>query len=274
MPAVDTCHHQNDPPQDDYRLTRAERAEQTASLLSELAHTHSPDDARRLRERVILVNRRVADAVAARYDNRGVPREDLKQVAYEALTKAVDRFDPALRNDFLTYAVPTIRGELQRYFRDRGWTVRPPRRVQETQWRASQVTDLLEHRLGREPNAGEVAEEVGVTVKQYNDAMAASGCFNPVSLDAPTGHGDLSSIGDLLCGSEPHGQYDTVEAKATITPAMLRLPVRDRRILYLRFFEDQTQEQIGRDLGVTQMQVSRLLARILATLRTELQEPA
>ena len=115
----------------DCGLSRTQRAEQTARLLNEAHHTDDPEEAEALRARVVLINRGVAEAVARRYRQRGLAQEDLDQVAYEGLTKAVARFDPALRNDLLTFAVPTIRGELQRYFRDQGWTVRPPRRIQE-----------------------------------------------------------------------------------------------------------------------------------------------
>ncbi|MDO9352275.1 MAG: sigma-70 family RNA polymerase sigma factor, partial [Solirubrobacteraceae bacterium] len=127
----------------DRGLTRAERSEQTAALLTESVTCGDPAERERILERVVLINRGVAEAVASRYRSRGVPQDDLVQAAYEGLTKAVHRFDPLLRNDLLTYAVPTIRGELQRYFRDQGWVVRPPRRVQELQWRVNQTIDRL-----------------------------------------------------------------------------------------------------------------------------------
>jgi RNA polymerase sigma-B factor len=254
----------------DCGLTRAERAEQTAALLHAAHHTDDPVESRELLERVVLINRGVAESVAARFRNRGVPQDDLRQVAYEGLTKAVTRFDPTLRNDLLTYAVPTIRGELQRHFRDQGWTVRPPRRIQELQWRVSQVVERLTQDLGHEPSETEVADELGVPVAEYRETIAAFGCFQPASLDQPTGLESGTSVGDLLPDEDSVGASS--EARMILAPVVRRLPERDRRILYLRFFEDLTQEEIGEDLGVTQMQVSRLLSRILGDLRDDLKK--
>ena len=254
----------------DCGLTRAERAELTAELLREVSASTDADRTAELREQVIVINRGVAEAVAARYRNRGVPLEDLQQVACEGLTKAVMRFDPTLRNDLLTYAVPTIRGELQRYFRDQGWTVRPPRRLQELQWQVTQATDSLVHDLGREPEGDEVAEVLGVSTEEYQEAMEAFGCFQPSSLDQPATTESMTSVGEMI--AEDDRDVAASEARVTLAPVVRRLPERDRRILYLRFVEDLTQEQIGEDLGVTQMQVSRLLTRILGTLRHELEE--
>ena len=254
----------------DCGLTRAERAELTAELLREVSASTDADRTAELREQVIVINRGVAEAVAARYRNRGVPLEDLQQVACEGLTKAVMRFDPTLRNDLLTYAVPTIRGELQRYFRDQGWTVRPPRRLQELQWQVTQATDSLVHDLGREPEGDEVAEVLGVSTEEYQEAMEAFGFFQPSSLDQPATTESMTSVGEMI--AEDDRDVAASEARVTLAPVVRRLPERDRRILYLRFVEDLTQEQIGEDLGVTQMQVSRLLTRILGTLRHELEE--
>jgi RNA polymerase sigma-B factor len=254
----------------DCGLSRAERAELTGQLLAEAHACSDPSEARRLREQVVLINRGVAESVAARFRNRGVAQEDLVQVAYEGLTKAVHRFDPTLRNDLLTYAVPTIRGELQRYFRDQGWMVRPPRRIQETQWLLNLAVDRLSHQLGREPGEEEIARELGVGIHEYRETVEAFGCFQPTSLDQPAGRESETSVGDLLALEDGDGTAS--EARVMLAPVVRRLPERDRRILYLRFFEDLTQEEIGRDLGVTQMQVSRLLTRILGTLREDLQE--
>ena len=251
----------------DCGLSRAERAEQTALLLQAVAETDDADEAERLRARVVLINRGIADAVARRYRHRGVPLEDLVQVAYEGLIKAVARFDPSLRNDLLTFAVPTIRGEVQRYFRDQGWMVRPTRRVQEVQGRAQAAARELEQANGREPSDEEIAARIGVPDAEYREAMAAQGCFQPVSLDLPVGS-DSASLGDILAGPQ---NGSASEARLVLAPVVRQLPERDRRILYLRFFEDLTQAEIGEDLGVTQMQVSRLLTRILGNLREELE---
>lgn len=253
----------------DCGLTRTERSEQTGTLLRVAHETSDPDEAEALRARVVLINRGVAEAVARRYRQRGLPQDDLNQVAYEGLTKAVTRFDPSLRNDLLTFAVPTIRGELQRYFRDQGWTVRPPRRIQEVQSHANAVVRALEQDLGREPTGEEVAGELDIPVEEYDEAMAALGCFQPTSLDLPVG-AESATLGDLLPDTDE--DHDASDARLMLEPVVRRLSERDRRILYLRFFEDLTQAEIGDDLGVTQMQVSRLLARILGDMRHELDQ--
>lgn len=254
----------------DRGLSRTERSARTAELLSAVAECRDACEEQRLRDEVILINRGVAEAVASRYVGRGVARDDLHQVAYEGLTKAVTRFDPATRNDLLTYAVPTIRGELLRYFRDHGWTVRPPRRIQELQWRVNQAIEELEHRLGREPVESEVVASLGISVEEYRDAIEAFGCFSPTSLDQPvTQDASSASLGDLL--PDDDHTLAASEARVVLAPVVRRLSERDRRILHLRFYSDMTQEQIGDDLGVTQTQVSRLLNHILGELRLELE---
>jgi RNA polymerase sigma-B factor len=246
--------------------TRQQRSERTAELLDR-ARAADQDTRRRLLEEVVLINRGVAEAVASRYRGRGIAQDDLIQVAYEGLTKAVMRFDADLRNDLLTYAVPTIRGELQRYFRDHGWTVRPPRRVQELQWRVNHAIEDLGQALGREPNDAELVAHLGIEDQEYREAIEAFGCFQPTSLDLPIGQESPTTLGALI---PDHDQgRAAADARVTLAPVVRRLSERDRRIIYLRFFEDRTQEEIGLDLGVTQMQVSRLLTRILKNLRAE-----
>lgn len=265
---VDLADDALEDPQRDAHLPRAERSRLTQQLLDRAHATSDPQERAAVCERVVLLNRRVAEAVAARYRGRGVPQEDLDQAAYEGLTKAVGKFDPSLRNDLLTYAVPTIRGEIQRYFRDQSWMVRPPRRVQELQWRVNQTIDRMAQELGREPADEEVRRELEISEEDYQEAMVGFGCFQPPSLDQPLADQSSLTLGDAL----PDDGYsdEVVEARTILAPLVRRLPERDRRILYLRFFEDQTQQEIGEDLGVTQMQVSRLLARILKDLRSEI----
>ena len=251
----------------DRGLTRQERSERTAELLEAAAQAKDDDERRRILEQVVLINRGVAEAVASRYRSRGVVQDDLVQVAYEGLTKAVMRFDPELRNDLLTYAVPTIRGELQRYFRDQGWTVRPPRRVQELQWRVNHALEDLNQQLGREPSDQEVMDHLDIDYDEFREAIEAFGCFQPTSLDMPVGSDSPTTLGELIADDDREAAAS--EARVRLAPVVRHLSERDRRILYLRFFEDRTQEEIGADLGVTQMQVSRLLSRILKNLRDE-----
>jgi len=253
-------------PYDEAALSRAERAELTARLLRAAWQCDDPDEAADLRGEVVLLNRGVAESVALRYRNRGVAQDDLNQVAYEGLTKAVLRFDPTRRKDLLSFAVPTIRGGIQRYFRDHGWVVRPPRRIQEQQWQASQLIEDLGHELGAEPSAEDMAGALGISLEEYLETVSAFGCFQPSSLDHPLASG--TTIADMLVADERDGE--AAEARVELAPVVRSLSERDRLVLYLRYFEDRTQEEIGEYLGVTQMQVSRLLTRILATLRDEL----
>lgn len=255
-------------PDGDRGMTRLQRAQTTEELLDRAQHADDEDHRRELLDDVVLVNRGVAEAVAARYRRRGVPLEDLQQAAYEGLIKAVYRFDPNRRKDLLSYAVPTIRGELQRHFRDQGWTVRPPRRVQELQWRVNRCVEDLTHELGHEPSDQQVRERLDLSSAEYDEALVAFGCFTPASLDQPLGQDTSATVGDLIPDEtgEPSG-LEAAEARTALAPVLKELPERDKRILYLRFFEDRTQEEIGADLGVTQMQVSRLLSRILRDLR-------
>ena len=251
----------------DRNLSRTERSERTAELLDRAHRTTDADERQELLAQVILINRRVAEAVATRYRGRGVSDEDLCQTAYEGLIKAVHRFDPTHERDLLAYAVPTIRGELQRHFRDHGWTVRPPRRIQELQARINQTSEALSHDLGREPTTDELLAELGISEKEYDEAVLAFGCFQPSSLDQPVTGTSAATVGELI--EDEDRDRDASEARVRLAPVVRSLSPRDKRILYLRFFEDRTQEEIGNDLGVTQMQVSRLLTRILGQLREQ-----
>lgn len=228
----------------------------------------APDEelAAAARDRVVRLNMGVARSIAATMRGRSVDEDDLQQVAYVGLIAAAARFDPAASDDFLTFAVPTIRGHLQRHFRDHGWVVRPPRAVQEVQTRVIAVRDGLVHD-GRGPTAAEIADAADLDVEQVLEALAAEGCFRPTSLDRPVGEDGEIALGDLL---PDHQSQDDADARAALGPVVRRLAPRDRRILGMRFFEDRTQQEIGDALGITQMQVSRLLTRILRDLRRDL----
>jgi RNA polymerase sigma-B factor len=247
------------------------REERDARSLELLAASRRTDDEAlkaRLLDEVVLLNRGVAEAVANRYRNRGAAQEDLEQAALEGLVKAVHRFNPEIRPDLLTYAVPTIRGEVQRWFRDEGWMVRPPRRIQDLQWRIGRSIERLAQELGREPTDAEVGADLDVPASDIGEASRAYGSFAPTSLDQSVSPDGATTFGDLVAGSDP--DHGPVEARMVLSPALRRLPERDRRILYLRFVEEQSQTEIGAEMGVTQMQVSRLLSRILRDLRSEI----
>ena len=249
-------------------LTRAERSRRTGELMRQ---AHATQDERRrseLLDEVILLNRCVAEAIANRYRGRGVSEEDLHQSAFEGLVKAVHKFDPTIRPDLLTYAVPTIRGEVQRWFRDQSWMVRPPRRLQELQWRVSRSIESLSQELGRQPSDAELSEHVGCSTDELDETIQSFGCFQPASIDKPVGSGTGTTLADVL--KDEDDERSSIEAQAILRPVLRRLPERDRRILFLRFFEDQSQKEIGAELGVTQMQVSRLLARILRDVHAQI----
>lgn len=251
----------------DETVSESDRSEITARLLQQLADTDDETEQKRLRDEVVVLNMGVARAIALRYRGRGISEEDLLQASYVGLVKAAQGYDPSFERDFLSYAVPTVSGEVKRYFRDFGWTVRPPRRIQELQGQISRVSAELSQSLGRSPRPSEVAEYLDLDVDSVIEALAADGAFTPASLDVPVGEDGSSSLGEMLGADD--ADMGRAEARILLGPAVRGLKPRDRRILELRFFHGWTQEQIAKDIGVTQMQVSRLLSRILSDLRAQ-----
>jgi RNA polymerase sigma-B factor len=250
---------------------RALREAATRELLE--ARARSTDDAERQRllEQVVELNLEIARGIAQRFRGRGVEDDDLEQVACLGLMKAVRgyRIDDGV--PFIGYAVPTIRGEVKRYFRDCSWTVRIPRRLQELQGRIANVLPQLEQELGREPTLDEVAAAIGVEVAEVLQAEGARGCFTVLSLDRPASRDDNDLVlADVIAATEDP-QLHQFEATEMLSPLIAELDPRDREILELRFVENWKQADIGERLGISQMQVSRLLTRILAGLRDHLQ---
>lgn len=243
------------------RRGRDERRSHTNRLLAQ-AHGATPAERARLIDEVIVENIPVAKSIAGRYRGRGVAIDDLEQVACLALVGAARRYDPDKADDFLTFAVPTIQGEVKRYFRDHGWMVRPTRAVQETQ---SLINRELAHADGREQTPAELAVRLGIPQDAVDAAFQAQGCFSPVSLDQQLLGGDAES--DRLVADGTVAEYEAAEARVLLGTLTRQLKPRDRLILYLRFVEGLTQAEIGEELGVTQMQVSRLLSRVLRELR-------
>jgi RNA polymerase sigma-B factor len=245
------------------------RAEQTTLLLRFAAEAATPEARARFQERAVEINMPVAAQIAQRYRGRGVASEDLEQVAYLALVKAAQRYEYADDRDFLSFAVPTIRGEVQRYFRDLGWAIRPTRTIQTAQTRIRQAEGDLWQSLGRSPRPTEIAEFLDLPLDTVIEALSANGCFSPSSLDAPLGE-DRSPVSDSL-GSEDE-EFGTVDSRLVLRPLLAQLTDRERLMIELRFFHQATQAQIGEALGITQMQVSRLLSALMARLQTELLE--
>ncbi len=220
---------------------------------------------RSIRDELIEAHLRLAEHLARRFNNRGVPLEDLVQVASLGLVKAVERFEPERGLEFSTFATPTIVGELKRHFRDKGWAVRVPRRVQELHLRLGAVVSVLSQEHGRSPTIGEIAQAAAVSEEEVLEAIEAGHAYRFTSLDAPTGNDDEGALSAQL-GEEDQGLIDS-EHRVTLSPLIAEFPRRERLILHLRFFEGLTQSEIATRLGISQMHVSRLLARSLAQLR-------
>jgi RNA polymerase sigma-B factor len=244
-----------------------DRAERTHDLLIR-AVSADEVERERLHEEVVLLNVEVAESIVMRYRNRGVPVEDLVQVACLGLVKAVHGFDASKSDNFLSYAVPTILGEVKRFFRDNAWVVRPPRRIQELQAEISAASARLMQDTGRPPTPKEIADDLDLEVAVVSEALTADGCFAPSSLDRPAADDAGASLSDVLGDADPG--FERAEAVVALRPLCQQLSERDRRIVYLRFFHEWTQARIAEEFGVTQMQVSRLLTRILKQLRAQL----
>jgi len=226
----------------------------------------------RLIDEVVLVNISVAHSIAARYRGRGIPTEDLEQVACAALVRAARQYDGGHERDFLAYAVPSIRGEVRRHFRDQGWTVRPPRRLQELRLRVLDERDRQRGEGVAKPTDATVAAALGVPEDDVRESLATDGCFSPTSLDQRVGEDAGLTIGDLIADPADGHDYAAVEARVVLQPVMRRLKPRDRRLLRMRFEEELTQREIAETFGVTQTQVSRLLQRVLRDLRSALDQ--
>jgi RNA polymerase sigma-B factor len=210
-----------------------------------------------------------AEAQARRQYRHGVPLDDLTQVAYEALVRALQRFDPELRKPFLAFAKPTIVGSLRRHFRDVGWAIRVPRRVHELASPTRDAIELLTHDLGRTPTPGEIADFLGVDEAEVLDARTAEEARTTASLDAPDpGHGLPA---DQVVGSIDRG-FVGIENRTALLQSLSRLSDDDRDLLQMYFVEEQTQAQIATVLGCSQMQVSRLLRKSVRRLRRHMLE--
>jgi RNA polymerase sigma-B factor len=210
----------------------------------------------------------LAISLAGRFAGRGEERDDLNQVALLGLTRAIDRFDPDRGIELTTFAAITILGDLKRHFRDQSWMVRPPRRVHDLYLRAQRALDELTQLLGRSPTVAELAQDLEVTIEDVVEAMEAGGLRHLRSIDAPAG-GDGDDGGSDLDRRFGHEDEDLARAdgRAMLPALMNRLPEREREMVRLRFLEGMSQSEIAKRMGVSQMQVSRLLARTLADLR-------
>lgn len=241
--------------------------EHLAPLFDDMAGLEQ-DDPRRgeLRDRLVTGYLPVAEHIARRFGHRGESGEDLVQVATVGLINAVDRFDPTRGSDFLSFAVPTVMGEIRRYFRDSSWSVRVPRRLKELHLAITTAGNDLSQQLGRAPAPSEIASRLGLTRDEVYEGLEAGNAYHSVSLDDMlTQDSDSTSLGDML--GERDAGLEGVENHESLLPLVRELPERERTILLLRFFGNLTQTQIAEKIGISQMHVSRLLARTLQRLR-------
>jgi RNA polymerase sigma-B factor len=246
------------------RLT-AER-NRARAMFEQLASLAEDDPRRaRLRDELVEAHLPLVEYLARRFRNRGEPLDDLVQVATIGLIKSVDRFDLERGVEFSTYATPTVVGEIKRHFRDKGWAIRVPRRLQELKLSLTKATSELSQKNGRAPTVAELAAHLGMSEEDILEGLESANAYSAVSLDAPDGGDDSPAVADSL------GMVDEalegVEYRESLKPLLEQLPAREKKILMLRFFRGMTQSQIAQELGISQMHVSRLLARTLAQLR-------
>ena len=226
---------------------------------------------RDLRNELVEEHIGFADFLARRFSNRGEPNDDLRQVAFVGLVKAVERFEPDRGVTFASFAVPTITGEIKRHFRDRTWSVRVPRNLQELTLEIERARNDLGHALGRSPTVSEIAAELDVSDEAVLEGLEAATMYRSGSLDAPVAGAEGRTVGDFVPAAED--DHADTENRAFVRALLASLPVRERRIVYLRYFEGLTQSEIADRMGISQMHVSRLLARSLDELAQAAQEP-
>jgi RNA polymerase sigma-B factor len=225
----------------------------------------------RQRERIVARCLPLADHVARHFGRRGEGLDDLTQVARVGLMNAINRFDASKGPSFIGFAIPTMMGEVRRYFRDHTWGMRVPRRLRELHVQISRTTTDLAQKLGRAPTASELSRELGVTREEIVECLVAGEAYQLESLDAPIGSSDSGRgrfVADEVGSVDP--EFDLIADRESMRGLVSALPQREREVLYMRFFESMTQSQIAQRMGCSQMQVSRILASTLQTLRDQL----
>ncbi|MFG1608620.1 SigB/SigF/SigG family RNA polymerase sigma factor [Actinoplanes sp. NPDC049265] len=244
----------------------AEHAGELIAALAALPPGHPSRPA--LRERTIEAWVPMARRLAGRYGGRGEPGDDLGQVAIVGLIKAVDRYEPGRGVEFAGFAIPTILGELRRHFRDRTWSIKVPRRLQELRLAITAANNDLTNSLGRSPTVADVAAHLEVTEEEVLEGLEGANAYQATSLSTPVTAAGGSELSETL-GQIDHG-YELAEARVALVPALAALSEREQRIIALRFYGNRTQQEIAEQIGVSQMHVSRLLTRALAKMRRQL----
>ena len=251
--------------------------EELRALHRRYRETTDPAEKERIREQLVNAYHDFVYFLARKFQNRGEPLEDVVQVAFLGLLMAIERFDPDRGLEFSTFATPTVVGEIKRYFRDKSWTVRIPRRLQELNQRSRQASERLQATLGRRPSVAELADELGVSQEEVLEAYEAVPAQRTVPLDAPAesargGDSDGLTLSERLGGADEN--LDRVELHDLLDSAMAHLNERERKIMYLRFVEELPQSEVAKRLGISQMHVSRLQRAAVEHLRRAMPEVA
>lgn len=222
------------------------------------------------REKLVMSHLNLVRFIANKFKNRGEPIDDLIQVGYLGLLKAIDRFDPSRGLEFTTFATPTIMGEIKRHFRDKGWSVRVPRRLQELSAKVNQATDTLTSQLQRSPTIAEIADYLDATVDEVLEAMESSSAYSSVSLEAPSGadDDDIPSVIDRYATEDSDLAF--TDDRIIIEEALASFSPRERDVIEMRFLKGMTQIEIAEKLGISQVQVSRLLRRTLKKIQDKI----
>lgn len=252
------------------RLSFAERDHETAQLFEKLQQSSSAEESEQIVEHIVHLYLDLCTTMAGRYEGRGIEHDDLVQVARLALVKAVRRYEPGHAPSFAAYAVPTISGELKRWFRDRGWVVRPPRRLQELRVNLQSIRAQLEQELGATPSDAELAAAVGVSVEDVREVASAATGFRPLSLDCSPADDERPGLSAFLAAQDE--EMEAADDRVCLSEALTELDDDERELLLMRYVEGMTQREIGEARGVSQMQVSRTLRRITVRLHDQLVE--
>jgi RNA polymerase sigma-B factor len=241
--------------------------DEVRDVFASYTQAKTDEDRAKYREKLVHQHIGLVEFLARRFRNRGEPLDDLVQVGTIGLLKAIDRFDLEREVEFSTYATPTIVGELKRHFRDKGWALRVPRRLQELHLELTKVVGELGQELGRSPTVAEIAKAADISEETVIEGLEIADAYNLQSLDAPLDAEDSGSTSFAEQLGAEDEQLETLENRASLAPEMAKLPEREQRILYLRFYKGMTQSEIADKLGISQMHVSRLLSRTLSRLR-------
>ena len=222
------------------------------------------------REKLVMSHLNLVRFIANKFKNRGEPIDDLIQVGYLGLLKAIDRFDPSRGLEFTTFATPTIMGEIKRHFRDKGWSVRVPRRLQELSAKVNQATDSLPSQLQRSPTIAEIADYLDATVDEVLEAMESSSAYSSVSLEAPSGADDDDTPSVIDRYATEDSDLAFTDDRIIIEEALASFSPRERDVIEMRFLKGMTQIEIAEKLGISQVQVSRLLRRTLKKIQDKI----